>query len=85
MVHVVFDDCALMRGIRSRGSSRPSGRRLPFTVTEDANQNTVIATKRLRIVAERDSASLVFEDATGKVLVRESASPRPRELTPIDG
>ena len=56
---------------------------VPFTVTEDGNKNTVIVTKRLRIVTEQDSASLVLEDADGKVLVRESASPRPRELTPI--
>ncbi len=55
-----------------------------FTVTEDANKNTVITTKRLRVIVERDSASLVYEDASGQVLVRESASPRPRELTPIE-
>ncbi len=56
---------------------------IPFTVTEDSSRNTIIATKRLRITAEHDSAALVFEDADGKLLVRESASPRPRELTPI--
>lgn len=55
-----------------------------FTVTEDVNKNTVITTKRLRVIVERDSASLVYEDASGQVLVRESASPRPRELTPIE-
>jgi alpha-D-xyloside xylohydrolase len=54
-----------------------------FTVTEDASQNIVISTKHLRIIAGRDSASLVFQDADGKVLVGESASPRPRELTPV--
>src|SRR5664279_2945702 len=58
---------------------------VPFTVAEDANQNTIIATKRLRIVAEHDSAALVFEDNAGNLLVREAASPRPRELTPIAG
>ncbi len=54
-----------------------------FTVREDANKDIVIATKRLRIVAEHDSAALVFEDAAGNLLIREAASPRPRELTPI--
>ena len=54
-----------------------------FTVTEDAQHNVVIATKRLRVVAEKDSAALVFQDSDGKVLLRESASPRPRELTPV--
>ncbi|HZM11314.1 MAG TPA: glycoside hydrolase family 31 protein [Candidatus Limnocylindrales bacterium] len=58
---------------------------VPFTVTEDANKNTIIATKRLRIVAEHNSAALVFEDMAGNLLVREAASPRPRELTPIAG
>ena len=56
---------------------------VPFTVMEDSSKNTVIATRRLRIVAERDSAALLFEDSDGKVLVRESASPRPRELIPV--
>ena len=56
--------------------------RVAFQVAEDANRNIVITTSRLRIVAERDSGALVFEDANGKVLVRESASPTPRDLTP---
>ena len=56
---------------------------VPFTVTEDVKHNIVIATKRLRIIAEPDSASLVFEDDHGKVLLHESPSPRPRELTPV--
>ncbi len=55
----------------------------PFTVTEDAKKNIVIATKRLRIIAHRDSASLTFEDAQGDVLLRESPSPRPRQITPV--
>jgi alpha-D-xyloside xylohydrolase len=54
-----------------------------FTVSKDANEDIVIATKRLRIVVEHDSAALVFEDTAGNLLVREAASPRPRELTPI--
>ncbi len=54
-----------------------------FTVTENAGHNIVIATKRLRIVAERDSSALTFTDAHDAVLLRESPSPRPRELTPI--
>ena len=54
-----------------------------FTVTEDASHNIVISSKRLRIIAERDAASLVFQNADGKVLVRESASPRARDLTPV--
>jgi len=56
---------------------------VPFTVTEDAKHNVVITTKRLRVIAERDSASLLFEDDHGKVLLHESPSPRPRELTPV--
>src|SRR3974390_172948 len=56
---------------------------VPFTVTEDVKHNIVIATKRLRIIAEPDSASLVFEDDHGKGLLQESPSPRPRELTPV--
>src|SRR5208283_1606842 len=54
-----------------------------FTIREDANKDIVIATKRLRIVAEHDSAALVFENAAGDLLLREAASPRPRELTPV--
>lgn len=54
-----------------------------FTVRQDANKDIVIATKRLRIVVEHDSAALVFEDTAGNLLVREAASPRPHELTPI--
>jgi alpha-D-xyloside xylohydrolase len=52
-----------------------------FQVEEDANHNVVLTTSRIRIVAERDSGALVFQDAHGKVLVRESASPTPRDLT----
>ncbi|HEY4931983.1 MAG TPA: glycoside hydrolase family 31 protein [Terriglobales bacterium] len=58
-----------------------------FQVKEDASHNVVLATSRIRIVAERDSGALVFEDAHDNVLVRESASPAPRDLTPavVDG
>ncbi len=56
---------------------------VPFTVSEDAQKNVVIATRRLRIVAQMDTASLTFQDAQGSVLLHESPSPRPRELTPI--
>jgi alpha-D-xyloside xylohydrolase len=56
---------------------------VPFTVTEDARHSIVIATRRLRIIAQRNSAALRFEDAEGKLLLSESPSPRPRELTPI--
>ncbi len=52
-----------------------------FQVEEDANHNVVLTTSRIRIVAERDSGALVFQDAHGKVLVRESVSPTPRDLT----
>jgi alpha-D-xyloside xylohydrolase len=54
-----------------------------FTLREDATKDIVIATKHLRIVAEHDSAALVFEDTAGNLLLREAASPRPRELTPV--
>jgi alpha-D-xyloside xylohydrolase len=54
-----------------------------FTVRQDANKDIVIATKRLRVLVEHDSAALIFEDTAGNLLVREAASPRPRELTPI--
>ena len=58
-----------------------------FQVEEDASHNIVLTTSRIRIVAERDSGALVFQDAHGNVLVRESASPAPRDLTPavVDG
>ena len=56
--------------------------RVEFQVEEDANHNIVLATRQVRIVAERDSTALVFQDAQGKVLARESASPTPRDLTP---
>ena len=53
-----------------------------FQVREDANHNIVLSAGRIRIVAERDSGALVFEDEHGNVLARESASPAPRNLTP---
>ena len=59
------------------------GPAVTLTVAEDAARDIVISTKRLRVIAERDSASLLFQDVDGKALVRESASPRPRDLTPL--
>ncbi len=58
-----------------------------FNVAEDAHHNIVVGTKDARIVVERDSSAIVFQDAHGKILARESASPRPRDLTPavVDG
>ncbi|HZD32637.1 MAG TPA: TIM-barrel domain-containing protein, partial [Candidatus Angelobacter sp.] len=56
---------------------------VPFTVIEDANKDVVIITKSLRIVAHQTSSSLTFEDEHGNIILRESPSPRPRELTPI--
>jgi len=53
-----------------------------FRVEEDASHDVVLTTSRLRIVAERDSGALVFQDAQGNMLVRESASPAPRDLSP---
>ena len=53
-----------------------------FQEEEDATHNIVLTTSSMRIVAERNSGALVFEDANGKVLVRESGSPAPRDLTP---
>jgi alpha-D-xyloside xylohydrolase len=58
-----------------------------FYVAEDSSHNVILTTKRLRIVAERDSAALVFQDVKGNLLVRESASPAPRDLkaATVDG
>ncbi|HEY4899221.1 MAG TPA: glycoside hydrolase family 31 protein [Terriglobales bacterium] len=58
-----------------------------FQVEEDASHNIVLTTGRVRIVVERDSGALVFQDAHGNLVVRESASPAPRDLTPavVDG
>lgn len=60
---------------------------VPFTVTETASKYIVISTKLLRITAEMDSAALIYDNAAGKRLLRESPSPTPRELTPttLDG
>jgi len=52
-----------------------------FTVTEDTPKYITIATKRLRITAEVDSAALIYDDASGKRLLHESPSPTPRYLT----
>ena len=54
-----------------------------FTVAEDSRHNVVLATKRMRIMVERASSAVVFQDAEGRLLVRESASPAPRDLTPV--
>src|SRR5271157_3441939 len=43
-----------------------------FHVEEDASHNIVLTTSRVRIVAQRDSGALVFEDTHGNLLVRES-------------
>jgi alpha-D-xyloside xylohydrolase len=84
MVHVVFE--AEARSAHPQPwIVQTEWPRVAFTVTEDANRNTIVATKRLRIVVEQDSAALVYEDTAGQVLIRESASPRPRALTPVDG
>jgi alpha-D-xyloside xylohydrolase len=58
-----------------------------FTVAEDLNQNVVLATKQLRIMVERDSSAVVFQDTQGRVVLRESASPAAREVAPasVDG
>ena len=51
-----------------------------FTLAEDAEHNIILATRELRVIAERDSSALVFEDGGGRVLLRASGSPAPREL-----
>ncbi|MGA9564314.1 MAG: TIM-barrel domain-containing protein [Candidatus Korobacteraceae bacterium] len=58
-----------------------------FNVAEDAHRDIVIDTKSVRIVVERDSSAVALGDKLGRVLVRESASPSPRELTAaiVDG
>lgn len=53
-----------------------------FSVSETPDHSIVLITKRLRIVAERDSSALIFQDVDGHVLLRESASPAPRDLVP---
>src|SRR6516164_1289635 len=42
-----------------------------FTLAEDAEHNIILATRELRVIAERDSSALVFEDGGGRVLLRE--------------
>lgn len=82
LVHVVFDEGAPARHPQP-WIVQTEWPAVSFTISEDANHSTVIATKRLRIIAQHDSASLTFEDASGNVLLRESPSPRPRDLTSI--
>lgn len=55
---------------------------VPFDLAEDEKQNPLVRTARMQIVIERDSGAVVFQDLTGKVIVRESAYPDPRVLTP---
>ncbi|HEX8894699.1 MAG TPA: TIM-barrel domain-containing protein, partial [Terriglobales bacterium] len=54
-----------------------------FTVKEDPNHLVILSTKQLRVTVERDSSAVVFQDGQGRVLVRESASPAPREVAPV--
>ena len=54
-----------------------------FTVKEDPNHLIILSTKQLHVTVERDSSAVVFQDAQGHVLLRESASPAPRDLTEI--
>ena len=56
---------------------------VPFTLKEDPNHLVILATKQLRVTVERDSSAVVFQDAQGRVLLRESASPAPREVVPV--
>ena len=86
MAHVLFQD------VNSAQHPQPwiahtNWPAVSFSVTEDANHNILLSTSRLRIVVERDSSAIVFQDAHGKILARESASPRPRDLIPavVDG
>ena len=81
MVHVKF------RAAKSIDHPQPwiaktDWARVAFQVQEDATHDFVLSTSRIRIVAERDSGALVFEDEHGKVLARESALPTPRDLNP---
>jgi alpha-D-xyloside xylohydrolase len=82
MVHIVF------RPPRSEEHpkpwiAKPSWQAVAFTLTEDANHLVILSTSQLRVTVERDSSAVVFQDAQGRVLLRESASPAPRDLTPI--
>ena len=56
---------------------------VPFTLKEDPNHLVILSTQQLRVTVERDSSAVVFQDAQGRVLVRESASPAPREVAPV--
>src|SRR5215469_1945354 len=56
---------------------------VPFTLEEDPNHLVILSTKQLRVTVERDSSAVVFQDAQGRVLVRESASPAPRQVVPV--
>src|SRR5271165_4021595 len=86
LVHVVF------RPPKSSSHPQPWIARtdwpaVTFDVAEDSSHNVILTTKRLRIVAERDSVAVVFQDVKGNDLVRESASPAPRDLNAatVDG
>jgi alpha-D-xyloside xylohydrolase len=54
-----------------------------FTLKEDPNHLIILSTKQLRVTVERDSSAVVFQDPQGRVLIRESASPAPRDLTSV--
>ena len=54
-----------------------------FTVADDANHNIVLSSKQLRVLVERDSSAVVFQDPQGRLLLRQSASPAPRDLARV--
>ena len=54
-----------------------------FALKEDPNHLIILSTSQLRVTVERDSSAVVFQDVGGQVLVRESASPAPRNVTPV--
>jgi alpha-D-xyloside xylohydrolase len=56
---------------------------IPFTLKEDPNRLVILSTSWLRVTVERDSSAVVFQDAQGHVLVRESASPAPRDVSAV--
>ncbi len=86
MIHVLF------REVNSAQHPQPWISRtnwppIESNVAEDAHRNIVIDSKVVRIVVERDSSAVVFEDVHGRLLTRESGSPSPRDLMPtiVDG
>jgi alpha-D-xyloside xylohydrolase len=82
MAHVVF------RPPKSEDYPKPwiaqtSWPAVAFTLKEDPNRLVILSTSQLRVTVERDSSAVVFQDSQGRVLLRESASPAPRDLTPV--